>query len=167
MSVSPADIQDLSILLASCGPHRLIDTLKECGHGWLEATWHPDDKVAYRYDANAQPLLVPGTVTQEAAVQAGEALIYRHRGTMRPEDGVPLLARARNVTFRGPVLRGDEVSIRVELTAELGPAYYVKASARTARGRVLTAELTFTATTDIPGAHVGATTDAAQESSER
>ena len=144
-------IDDLASLLQSCGPHRLIDTLTDTGHGWLEATWRPNGGIPLRHNAEGKPFLVPGTVTQEAAVQAAEALIYRHRGTMRPEDGVPLLARAKNVSFRGPVLLGDLVRIRVELTAELGPAYYVRASAESDRGPILSAELTFTATKNLPG----------------
>ena len=144
-------LTDLEMLLQSCGPHRLLDALTDKGHGWLEASWTPNGDVPYRHAPDGRPLLVPGTVTQEAAVQAGEALIYRHRGTMTPEEGVPVLARAKNVRFRGPVLPGDTVTIRVELAAELGPAYYIRASARTARGPVLAADLTFTATKQVPG----------------
>ena len=151
MTADPEQLRDLGELLQSCGPHRLITSLTSHGHGWLEASWQPDSKIPYRHDATGRPFLVPGTVTQEAAVQAAEALIYRHRGTMRPDDGIPVLARAKNVSFRGPVMPGDEVQIRVELTAELGPAYYIKASASTARGPVLSAELTFTAIKQLPG----------------
>ena len=146
-----AEQLDLEVLLQSCGPNRLLRTIDNAGHGWLEATWRPDDRTPYRHDHSGEPLLVPGTVTQEAAVQAAEALIYRHRGTMQPDEGVPILARAKNVSFRGPVLPGDEVTVRVELTGELGPAYYVKATARTPRGPVLSAHLTFAATTAIEG----------------
>ena len=115
------------------------------GEGWLEVSWRPDGNIPYRHDDDGRPFLVPGTVTQEAAVQAGEALIYRHRGTMAPEDGIPVLARAKNVSFRGPVLPGDDVRIKVVLIAELGPAYYIKATAETDRGPALSAELTFAA----------------------
>ena len=144
-----ADSRDLDTLLQSCGPHRLLDEIISAGDGWLEATWTPGPKIPYRHDADGRPFLVPGTVTQEAAVQAGEALIYRHRGTMKPDEGIPVLARAKNVSFRGPVLPDDQVTIRVELTAALGPAYYVRAEARTGRGPVLSAALTFAATTAI------------------
>ncbi len=144
-----ADSRDLETLLQSCGPHRLLDEITGAGDGWLEATWKPGPKVPYRHDADGRPFLVPGTVTQEAAVQAGEALIYLHRGTMRPEEGIPVLARAKNVSFRGPVLPGDRVTVRVELTTALGPAYYVKAEAQTPRGPVFSAALTFAATTAI------------------
>ncbi len=153
MALSEA-LHDLDTLLQSCGPHRLLNALTGTGHGWLEASWTPNGNIPYRHDATGRPFLVPGTVTQEAAVQAGEALIYLHRGTMAPEDGIPVLARAKNVSFRGPVLRDDEVTIRVELNAELGPAYYIRASAKTGRGSVLAAELTFTATTKVPGLQV-------------
>ncbi len=146
----PEHLLDLDRLLQSCGPHRLIESLTNHGHGWLEARWVPGEKIPYRYDLEGRPLLVPGTVTQEAAVQAGEALIYQHRGTMSPDEGIPVLARAKSVRFREPVLPGDPIEIRVELTAELGPAYYVKATAKSGRGIVLTAELVFTATNAIP-----------------
>lgn len=142
-------VGDLDVLLQSCGPHRLIERIVDRGHGWLEAAWAPGPDLPYRHDAEGRPLLLPGTVTQEAAVQAAEALIYLHRGVMDPAEGVPLLARAKSVTFKGPVLPRDEVTVRVELVAELGPAYYIKASAKTERGTVLAAELTFTATTAL------------------
>ena len=150
MTVEQHALGNLEVLLQSCGPYRLLDKLTNAGTGWLEAEWTPGDGIPYRHNADGHPFLVPGTTTQEAAVQAGEALIYRHRGTMRPEEGVPLLARAKNVSFRGPVMPGEMVTVRVELTAELGPAYYVKATARTKLGPVLSADLTFTATTKLP-----------------
>lgn len=134
-------------ILATCGDHQLVDHATAQGEGWLEVTWTPPaDGPWYRTDGHGRRLLMPGTVTTELAVQAGELLIYALDGGRRPEDGVPVLGRITKARFTGPVAPGEPLFAKVVLRQRLGPAFYVDATVRTKAGKVMSARLTFTAT---------------------
>lgn len=138
--------------LSTCGDYRLVDEVVAASDDELTARIHlPAAADYHRTDGRGRALLVPGTVLLELAVQSGEALIHRGRG--RPDgDGVPVLARVRSVAFRRPVAPDTELEARVRLTDRVGPAFYVRADLKRGSEKVMTAELTFTATTAIEGA---------------
>ena len=103
----------------------------------------------YRTDDEGNSLLLPGTITTEHLVQAGELLIYRIRGGRHEGDGVPVLARVRSARYREMVKPGDVITSTITLTHALEPAYYVTAVASVGQTIVLKAELTFTASKAI------------------
>ncbi len=134
-------------VLATCGRHRLVDYVTGQGGAWLQACWNPPSHGPwYRTDGGRTPLLMPGTMTSELAVQAGELLIWALDGGRRAEDGVPVLARINRARFSAPVGPGEQVVAKVTLRQKLGPAFYVDAVAHCGARRVMTASLTFTAT---------------------
>lgn len=134
-------------ILATCGRHLIVDHVTAQGPDWLEAVWTPPaDGPWFRTDGGTQPLLMPGTMTTELAVQASELLIYALDGGRRPEDGVPVLGRIGKARYIGPVPPGAAIHAKVRLTQRLGPAFYIRADVRTEAGKVMTARLTFTAT---------------------
>ncbi|MCA9549476.1 MAG: hypothetical protein KC933_05525 [Myxococcales bacterium] len=134
-------------VLATCGAYLLPDHVVAQGEGWLEVAFEPPaDAPWYRTDGAGHALLLPGTVTTELAVQAGELLIHTVTGGDRPEDGVPVLGRVRRARFTRPVPPGTALVARVALTQRLGPAFYVRAEVRGPDGVVMKASLTFTAT---------------------
>jgi 3-hydroxyacyl-[acyl-carrier-protein] dehydratase len=68
--------------------------------------------------------VLPGVLQLEATFQAGAVLISR----LAPisTDAVPVVTRVNNVQFRQLVRPGDTLDIEVELTEQLGNAYFLK-----------------------------------------
>ena len=137
-------------VLPTCGDYLLVDRVLEEGENVLSAQWTvPNDGLWFRTDGAGNKLLLPGTVTTEHLIQAGEILIYRERGGRPADDGVPVLARIRSARYRAMVKPGDVLVSRLKLTETVGAAYYVTGSVKVGDQTVLKAELTFTATNAI------------------
>ncbi len=152
--------QERAALLASlpqCRDWLLVDAVTARGPDWLEARWTvPEDFPAVRRTGADPPRLVPGSITLEHVVQAGELLVAQLRGPVRPDDGAHVLSRVRAARFTGMVRPGDALSTRATLTDQLGPAYDVRAEVR-ARGEVVARlRLAYTASAAI-AAVTGAT----------
>lgn len=147
----PTDSGDrIALILATCGQHRLVEYATGQGDDWLEVCWNPPRNGSwYRTDGGSRPLLMPGTMTTELAVQAGELLIWSLDGGRRPEDGVPVLGRISKARFTAPVPPGEQIVAMVKLRHRLGPAFYVDAVAHSGAKKVMTASLTFTATAAV------------------
>ena len=137
-------------ILPTCGEYLLVDRVLEEGPNVLSAEWKvPEDGPWFRTDGAGQKLLLPGTVTTEHLIQAGEILIYRERGGRLEDDGVPVLARIRSARYRAMVKPGDVLTSTLQLNETVGAAYYVTGSVKVGTATVLKAELTFTATKAI------------------
>ena len=137
-------------ILPTCGEYLLVDRVLEEGPNTLSAQWSvPEDGPWFRTDGAGQKLLLPGTVTTEHLIQAGEILIYRERGGRPEDDGVPVLARIRSARYRAMVKPGDVLTSELRLTETVGAAYYVTGIVKVGAQTVLKAELTFTATNAI------------------
>lgn len=129
-------------------PLLLVHRVVAQGSRWLETEFDvPGDGPLLRGDERARVL--PGTLTCEQAVQAGELLIHALRGPTGPADGVPVLTRLRHARFKDMVRPGDTVRTRVELEDQAGPAYALRAVARVGERVVLEARLAFGATTAL------------------
>jgi 3-hydroxyacyl-[acyl-carrier-protein] dehydratase len=137
-------------ILKTCGDYILVDRVLSESEDSIIAEWHtPKKAYFYRTDDAGISLLLPGTITTEHLVQAGELLIYRIRGGRHDGDGVPVLARVRSARFKGMVKPGDVITSTITLNHALEPAYYVSAVAKVGDTVVLNAELTFTASKAI------------------
>ena len=137
-------------ILKTCGDYILVDRVLSETDNSINAVWEtPTNASYYRTDDEGNALLLPGTITTEHLVQAGELLIYRIRGGRHEGDGVPVLARVRSARYREMVKPGDVITSKITLTHALEPAYYVTAVASVGQTIVLKAELTFTASKAI------------------
>ena len=137
-------------VLSTCGEYLLVDRLVDESENSIRAVWTvPSDGVWFRTDGKDKNLLLPGTVTTEHLVQAGEILIYRVRGGRPASDGVPVLAKIRSARFKAMVRPGDRLESELKLTERLGAAYYVSGTVSVNSKVVLKAELSFTATEAI------------------
>ena len=135
--------------LRTCGAYRLVDRVEREGEGWLDVAWTvPHQASFHRTDGAERLLLLPGTVTLEHLVQAGEALIWRLRGRS-PDEGVPVLGRLRWAKFRGMVRPGDVLRSTVRFEAQTGPAFEVAAESRVEDAVVVRAQMAFTVA-DLP-----------------
>ena len=75
-------------ILKTCGDYILVDRVLSESENTIIAEWQTPTKSHYfRTDDDGQPLLLPGTITTEHLVQAGELLIYRIRGGRHEGDG--------------------------------------------------------------------------------
>lgn len=148
MGDSPAESRRLiEDTLTTCGAYLLPERVSAQGPDWLEVTWTPaTDAPWWRTDGHGTALLLPGTVTTELAVQAGELLIFAIEGGRRPADGVPVLGRIRRARYLRPIAPGAPIRARVTLAQRLGPAFYCDAEVRTDEGVAAKIALTFTAT---------------------
>lgn len=140
---------DLDAALATCGAHRLVDSLVKAEPDRLVTrSALPEQADYHRTDGRGRALLVPGTILLEHAVQSGEVLIHGLRGRP-PDDGIPVLARVKRSAFRSPVAPGATLTTEVRLVERVGPAYYVSAVGFVDGARVFEADLAFTATRAI------------------
>ena len=134
-------------VLSTCGDYLLVDRIVDESDNSIRAVWTvPVDGAWFRTDGAGKNLLLPGTVTTEHLVQAGEVLIFRARGGRPESDGVPVLAKIRSARFRAMVRPGDCLESELKLTEQVGAAYYVSGKVSVNGKIVLKAELSFTAT---------------------
>ena len=45
-------------------------------------------------------------------------------------DNVPVVTRSNNIRFKNMILPGNDVQLKVELIETIGPAFYLKGSAK-------------------------------------
>jgi 3-hydroxyacyl-[acyl-carrier-protein] dehydratase len=79
--------------------------------------------------------LTPGVLLCEAAMQAGAVLLAQHTVGI---PGVPVVTRMNNVKFKSMVRPGDTIELEVELTEQLGGAFYLNAKVAVASRTAVT-----------------------------
>jgi 3-hydroxyacyl-[acyl-carrier-protein] dehydratase len=86
-----------------------------------------DDELWSRVYAGHYPgnPLTPGVLLCEMMFQAA-AVLARRLAPARGLSGAPMLTRIQDVKFRGAVLPGDAIDIRVELTEQLANAFFLR-----------------------------------------
>ena len=129
-------------------PHRapflFLDRIVDEGEGWLAAEWTvPAGADWLRGHFPGRPV-TPGVLLAEHAFQAGAVLIAHALGGLRPEDGVPVLARISDARYRRPVAPGETLSTRVEVEERVGPAWHMSGAIK--RGADKVASLRFVLT---------------------
>ena len=124
-----------------------VDRVLDEGPGWVETEWVVEGPAGF-FRGFGEDLYLPATFQTEHVVQSGELLIYQVYGATPESDGIGVLSRIRNGRYRRMVRPGDMLRTRVELSEQVGPAYYLSAVVRHGDGgKVLTCELAYTATT--------------------
>jgi 3-hydroxyacyl-[acyl-carrier-protein] dehydratase len=108
-------------------PHRApflwVDEVVELGENRLKARKRVDPQLDVFAGHYPQFAVLPGVLLCEAAFQAGAILIA---STSPPAAGqVPVVTRVNNVKFRRMVRPGELLDIEVELTEQLGGAYFL------------------------------------------
>ena len=108
-------------------PHRApflwVDEVVELGESRLRARKRVDPQLDVFAGHYPQFAVLPGVLLCEAAFQAGAILIA---STSPPAAGqVPVVTRVNNVKFRRMVRPGELLDIEVELTEQLGGAYFL------------------------------------------
>ena len=131
-------------------PHRapflFLDRIAGEGEGWIEAEWTvPPDAEWLRGHFPGQPV-TPGVLLAEHAFQAGAVLIAHALGGLRPEDGVPVLARISDARYRRPVGPGETLATRVDVDERVGPAWHLRARLACGGERVAALRFVLTAT---------------------
>jgi 3-hydroxyacyl-[acyl-carrier-protein] dehydratase len=104
-------------------------------------TWRAEEDF-YKGHYPGAPI-TPGVLLCEAVFQAGGLLMARiaQAAGGKPGEGVPLLAKVRDVRFRNPVYPGDTVLIEVKKKEALGGFTMMSGSVKKADGtRVLTVD---------------------------
>ncbi len=75
--------------------------------------------------------IMPGVILCEAVFQAGAILISELLGKKGAETdelptGVPVLTRINSAKFKREVKPGDTIGLKVKLTEQVGPAWFLK-----------------------------------------
>ena len=76
--------------------------------------------------------IVPGVITCEMLFQTGALLISQMMLSNDEPlgDKVPVVTRSNNIRFKNMILPGNDVQLKVELIETIGPAFYLKGSAK-------------------------------------
>ena len=119
-------------LLPHRDPFLFVDRIVESQEGRIVVAWRVrEDSDFFRGHYPGQPV-TPGVILSEHSFQAGALLVSKALGGFSAEDGVPVLTRIRDARFKRMVLPGAELETTVEVEDQLGPAWYMKATLRSA-----------------------------------
>ncbi len=123
----------MSYDIKSAIPHRepflLLDEILEASGEKVvaAAVIRPDGELWSRVYAGHYPgrPITPGVLLCEMIFQAAAVLAHE---LLRGESvsGVPMVTRIREVKFRRPILPGERVEIRAELTERMANAFFMK-----------------------------------------
>ena len=104
-----------------------------------QRTWRADEAFYQGHYPGAP--ITPGVLLCEACFQTG-ALLLAGKLTSETVEGVPLLAKIKNVRFRSPVYPGDSTTIEVKIREILGGFYLMSALMKNGTQRVLSVDFT-------------------------
>ena len=85
--------------------------------------------------------VMPGALTLESIFQAGAILLSGHMED-KGNAGVPVITRVRDAKFKNMVFPGDTLTLEVELTGRVGPAFYMKGKAMVKDKTAVTVQFT-------------------------
>ena len=140
-------------------PHRppflFLDTITEVGTDVLVAhrTWRAEEDF-YRGHYPGAPI-TPGVLLCEAVFQAGAAFLSLEARTSGAAlgEGMPLLAKVKDVRFRNPVYPGDVVRIEVKKRESMGGFTMMSGAITKAGQRILSVDFAVAWKVPEGGAH--------------
>jgi 3-hydroxyacyl-[acyl-carrier-protein] dehydratase len=130
--VSDADRNEIEAAIPHRDPFLFVDRIIARSEDALDCAWRvPPDAAWFEGHYPGAPV-TPGVILSEHVFQCAAILASERSQGFGNGGGVPVLTTIERARFKRMVAPGEALETRVELTEQLGPAWYMKGTVRTA-----------------------------------